>query len=713
MSTREVRSVCRYCAGACGVIATLDDSDRMVALRGDREHPLTAGFVCSKGLQSVEAMNGEQRIVRPLKRMPDGSFVEIALETALDEIAAKLRHILDEDGPDAIGLFKGTQTWKNPTAHQMMTAWLQSLGSSRMFSTLTIDQSAKQVTMGRMGYWDAGRPKLEQCDVMMIIGGNPQVSLAIVNFLHDPVKRIKKARERGTRFIAIDPRRSELAQQSALHLQPKPGEDASIIAGLIRIILSEGWHDQAFCDRYVEGLGRLREMVEPFTPEYVARRADIAAEDLRAVASLFARESRTGIAVSGTGLSMGPHSNVADHLAECLNAICGRYLREGNRILNPGVQNKRREYRAQVVPPNRTWETGPKTSGGHGQIFGELMSGVLADEMLLQGPGRLRALIVNGGNPAVALPDQKRAVAGMQALDLLVAVEPYMTATAQLCHYILPPKLQFERTDTAVTPHYEQMFDVPFVQYVPAIVAPPAGADVADDWYVYWALAKRLGYALTLSGVELDMQRAPTTEDLLAILLKDSQIPFNDIKGLTTGAVIDTGEEFVKPALPGADARLMVMPDDVAGELQQVIDEYAGDGAGDYPFRLVVRRLRGVMNSLGIGMSGSKRLHPVNNLFIHPEDLAALGLGNGDAVRVETETGSLQGLAQADDTLRRGVVAMSHCWGGLPTDADSLYRQVGVSTNLLVRTDRNVEAVNAMPQLTSLPVRLAAGVLPG
>src|SRR5690606_23058889 len=116
-----------------------------------------------------------------------------------------------------------------------------------------------------------------------------------VNFLHDPVKRIKRARERGTRFIAIDPRRSELAQQSVLHLQPKPGEDAAIMAGLVRIILSEGWHDQAFCDRYVEGLEQLREAVEPFTPEYVARRAQIDADDLRAVARIFARESRTGI----------------------------------------------------------------------------------------------------------------------------------------------------------------------------------------------------------------------------------------------------------------------------------------------------------------------------------------------------------------------------------------------------------------------------------
>src|SRR5690606_27201642 len=108
-----------------------------------------------------------------------------------------------------------------------------------------------------------------------------------------------------------------------------------------------------------------------------------------------------------------------------------------------------------------------------------------------------------------------------------------------------------------------------------------------------------------------------------------------------------------------------------AEELDAVLKRPAA--SEEFPFLFAVRRLRGVMNSLGIGMSGSRRLHPVNHLFIHPEDLAALGLADGDPVRIESASGSLQGLAQADATLRRGVVSMSHCWGGLPGEEDAYF----------------------------------------
>jgi anaerobic selenocysteine-containing dehydrogenase len=122
---------------------------------------------------------------------------------------------------------------------------------------------------------------------------------------------------------------------------------------------------------------------------------------------------------------------------------------------------------------------------------------------------------------------------------------------------------------------------------------------------------------------------------------------------------------------------------------------------------MTVRRLRGVMNSTGIGMSDSKRTHPFNGAFIHPLDLAEQGLVEGDIVAIESEVGRIDAIAQTDAALRRGVIAISHCWGGLP-DENLRYEDVGVSTNLLVRTDRRVEKINAMPQMTAIPVRITA-----
>ena len=703
----ETRSVCRLCAATCGVIVRYDDAGRIDTVRGDRDHPLSHGYMCPRGLASPEAHNSPQRILRPLKRQPDGSFAEIPLEQALDEIAAKLRAILDETGPDTVALFKGTQSYKSVAGNAMLNAWLPTLGSTRLFTTVTIDQSAKQVTMRRMGYWNAGRRSLDALDCLLVFGSNPLLSMTFQNLFADPTKRLKAATKRGMRLIVVDPRVTETAGHADLHVQPVPGQDPALVAGILHVILREGWHDRDFCGRFVDGVEGLRAAVAPFTPAQAARRAGVTAAEIEAIARLFALESRTGIAAAGTGPSMSPHSNLADHLIECLNVVCGRVPREGERVPNPGVQSPRRAFHAEVMPAFREWETSPTTGTGHGTIFGELMSGVLADELLRTDAGRIRALFVHGGNPAAALPDQVRAVEALRAVDLLVAVEPFMTITAELCDYILPPVMQYERTDTAIVPHYEPLMELPFAQYAPAVAPHPAGSALVEDWYPYWALARRLGLPVTYAGVPLDMTAEPDTEGLLRIVLRHAQVPFDTLRRHPAGHVFDVAPAVVEPAREGATARFQLLPDDVAADLMAVADA-ASERDGAFPLLLSVRRLRGMVNSLGLQLDGiRKRHHPYNALYMHPDDLAALSIAPDARVRVEAETGALDAIVEADATMRPGVVSMSHCWGGLP-GADVPFTAQGASTNLLTRTDRHVEAVNAMPRMSAIPVRVTA-----
>jgi anaerobic selenocysteine-containing dehydrogenase len=436
----------------------------------------------------------------------------------------------------------------------------------------------------------------------------------------------------------------------------------------------------------------------------VAKRAGVTPEQIEQVARLFALDNKRGIATAGTGPSMSPRSNLADHLVECLNVICGRMYREGEPIANPGVQNKRRAFRAEVVPAYREWEHGPKTGSGHGTLFGELMSGVLADEILRPDEGRIRALLVNGGNPAVALPDQVKAVRALQSLELMVAVEPFMTATARLCDYVLPPKLQFERCDTAVTPKYEAMIDIPFAQYVPAICTPPPDSDVADDWYFYWGIAKRLGCSISFAGTQLDMSTAPKTDELLALALRHAQVPFETIREYTGGNLFAVEPAFVEPARPGITTRFDVMPDDVHAELEAARAE--SDAAPEEKtYLLSVRRLRGTMNSLGLRLPEIRRRHPYNAAYIHPDDLAEMDLEDCTEIVISADCGEVFAIAAADASMRRGVISMSHCWGWLP-DEDVPYTEMGASTNRLVRTDKFIEAINAMPRMSSIPIRI-------
>jgi anaerobic selenocysteine-containing dehydrogenase len=701
---REAKSFCRTCIAQCGLVLSVGDDDRIVSARADHDHPISDGYACFKGLQVADNHYGADRLLHSLKRMPDGRFVEIPVEQALDEIAERLGAVRDAHGLEAVGLFRGTAAFHNSTAFGIHGPFLKAIGSRSLFTTLSIDQSAKGIAYCRIGRWHAGRHHFDQCDVSLMFGCNPLISHSAGSFLvSDPVKRIKKAVARGMKFIVVDPRRSETAQHAAIHLQPHPGEDVSIAAGFLRLILSEGWHDQDFCARYVSGLDALRAAVEPFTPGMVAARAGIDAGMLREAAELFAVRSKRGGVVTGTGNNMGPRSNLAEHLVQCIEVVCGRFKRAGDVVPNEDPLAPQRDWYAEVTPPSAPWDAAPPSRiRGVGDLFGEKLTATLAEEITTPGSGQIRALIVNGANIANSVPDKKAMEAALRSLDLLVAIVPHMTPTAQLADYVIAPRLQFERADLPITLGFGLHADA-WVQYTPAVAPPPAGSEVVDDWYVFWGLAKRLGLQLIYAGQPLDMENPPTTDALLEYGMRGTAMTLAELKARPDQlAVSPAGVSYVKPARPGAAARMRLDPEGVLDELAEVAAEAAGPQAG-YPFRLIVRRMRDLNGSIGMGAASIRRRNPFNPLRLNPQDMARRGLAEGMAVDVVSPDGRLRAVVAADDTLRAGVVSMSHNWGGLGDDPAD-YAANGASTNLLVRADVNYEGVNAMPRMTAIPV---------
>lgn len=679
----------------------------MVKVAGDRDNPLSGGFTCPKGRHGADFHNDERRLRTAQRRRPDGGFDAVDVDDAIDEIAGRLRSIIAEHGVEAVGVFQGTQSAFAAITRPFLQAWTRALGTHKLFSTMTIDQSAKWIVPLRMGEYLGGRQRFDDSDVWMLSGTNPLVSLnagyldgALV---HDPAARLRSAQNRGLKLIVIDPRRTETAARADLHIQPAPGHDALVFAGLLNVLFGEDLYDAEFCAAFVEDLDELRALVATATPDNVELRAGIPAEELRAAARIFGQAER-GMLSTGTGVCMGPNSNVAEHLATCINVVCGRYLRAGEPTGMPSMLQTIGIARAEVAPPHRTWEHGFRSRiGDVGLLHDELPCGIFAEEVLEPGSDRVRALIVVGANPAAAIPDRKLTGRALDSLDLLVTVDPRISETGTRAHYIIAPTLWFERADhTAVL---ESLFPVPYAQYTPAVVEP--GPGVIEDWQFLYRLARALGLTLDFAGRTLDMVHEPTSDELLDMLAAAGRIPLDVVQQHEHGMKAPRSGATVAPGRTEATAKLQLVPDDVSDEYAAALQRSAlAAPTKDYPLVLVVRRMREVMNSYGRDITGLPN-HTYNPAHINPDDMAALGLSDLQIITVRSPHGAIQAVAHGDAKVRSGVLSMTHCWGG-PAEADSDPTDGGSNVNHLLTTSTDFEAINRMPTMSAVRVSVSA-----
>jgi anaerobic selenocysteine-containing dehydrogenase len=707
--TRTVVSYCRICPATCGLeleIAGTAGEARVTSVSGDEANPLSNGFTCTKGRHIADLVHAPQRIRGTRKRTADGRHEMISPAQAIDEIAARLQDIIAEHGPGAVGLFTGTQAAMSSLTLPFAQAFWRTVGSPKKFSTMTVDQSAKWVTEGRLGQWAAGGQRLAEADVWMFFGTNPLVSMQGGYFtgfpIHDGMRRLQRELRRGLRLVVVDPRRTELATRAEIHLQIVPGTDAALAAGLLRQLLEDGFADHAFAERWTNGLDGLRRAVAPFTPEAVSVVCGVPADDVVAAARLFGAAT-SGQATTGTGPDMGPHANLAEHLVQSLNVVCGRYPQPGDALAGVAVLGSAKPLPAQVIPPGRSWERDRSPITGYGPLYGEYPSPTLPEEILGDHPERLRALLVAGANPAIAVPDSARMRAALAELELLVTIDPYPSATAELADYVVGPVLHLERADT--TRSYEGLMDRPFAQYTPAVLDPPE--HTVDDWQFFLRLAGAMGATISVGGRQYAPgDPEPSTDEVLASFAGRAQVPLDEVRRHPHGAVFDgTAPPRAAPPVEGAGGRFDVTPNDVLGELAAL-----GTALHEPPdgrLLLTVRRLKQVLNSTGTQIPSLVRGRP-NPLFAHPEDLARLGLAADDVVEVRSDHGMVQATVTLDETLRTGTVNLSHGWGGPSPDGPPS----GPNVNALLSSTSGLQAISAMPHMTAVPVTLTRVAVP-
>jgi anaerobic selenocysteine-containing dehydrogenase len=263
-----------------------------------------------------------------------------------------------------------------------------------------------------------------------------------------------------------------------------------------------------------------------------------------------------------------------------------------------------------------------------------------------------------------------------------------------------------------------------YAQYTPAVVEPPPGSDVIEEWEFFYGLACRLGIQLELSDfvssrvepVRIDMAHKPTTDELIEVLAAGSRVPLDEVKRQPHGASFPTPESVVQPAEPGTRARLQVANPVMLAQLRDLYGPglealAAADVAAEpFPLRLVTRRVQDTYNSTGVEPPvGRKR--PYNPAYMHPADAKRLGLSHGDAAVVRSARASIPAVVSVDSSLRPGVVAMTHGYGGAP-DRDDEYESIGASTSRLLDTTDVADPYVGMPRISNIPVTVIRRATP-
>lgn len=422
------KTSCVLCGNRCGLEVRVENN-KIVKARGDKDNPISEGYICRKGMNIAFHQHNKDRVLFPLKKVGD-RFERISWDQAISEISEKLKGILDQYGPRALASLVGGGEFAF-LSMGFPVSLVRRLGSMWNYS------AANQEFSGR--YWAHGltmgsqniqmESDFEKCDMLMLVGKNPMMSH------HFPQARrrlTKMSKDPDRLLVVVDPRVTETARLADIHLTIRPGTDALLIKSMISIILDEGIHNKEYIAKHTDGFNEILPWFSGFDVKAALKVCELDYDlVVRVCRELAARRSSVD---DDLGILMNRHSALVSYLLVVLQAICGRIGVPGGSYLGGG--------RPGSNPRDpRVWRT---LLTDIPAINGMFPPNVLQEEIMNDDPERLRAVLCYATNPLRSYADTTAYEEAFQKLDLLVVADIAMSETAVLAHYVLPCKTAFE-----------------------------------------------------------------------------------------------------------------------------------------------------------------------------------------------------------------------------------------------------------------------------
>lgn len=695
MAVQKTITHCTICEMICGLVVTSED-DRVVSVLPDKKNPYTWRDYCIKGAHSGDVRDHTHRIRQPMRRVGD-HYEPATYDEAIADISTRLKAIRDVHGVNAIASYSGNPAGSTFSIQNYMNALIDAIGSTTRFSVGSVDQNAVLVAAKAM-FGSEGTmllPDLDDCDYYLLFGSNPAISrMCWMGKTPNGWKRML-ARMPQAKLTIVDPRRTESADKASRHVAILPEQDWAFMLGMLKVIFSEGL-DRLGRHDLVANVDVLKDLALSVDLGDMSARCRVSVNEIEEVAREFAT-ARTAVAIARTGPAQGRNGTLAEWLSLVLNLVTDRIDTPGGRFLpNWPISLSRLGRPSAKLPVVKSRVRGlPQVGGGFSLAE-------LPDEITTPGKGQVRALFIASGNPVSAGPDGAAIDAALAELDLLVSIDMFQRESHRHAHWLIPGTHMLEREEIHVKMH--SMNDRPFIQTSRRAVPVPEG--IIPEWEFLLRLADAM-------DVKLFGGHVATPDELAESFLKSTGVvTVEQIRAAEHG--LEFGERTLGHLwreFEEIGEKLDACPAAFAEMLRQRLAEplVRGD-AQAYPFQLISRRRKGMMNAwLSDTVAMLSEADSTNVVEIHSTDAANCGLTDGQPVTIRSENGALDLVLRVTDRCRRGVALFEHGWGGRVSDPASgtVTWSEGKMRNLLIGADE-LDPLTGVPRLNGMPVAIEA-----
>jgi anaerobic selenocysteine-containing dehydrogenase len=671
---------CNLCEAICGIEITAGPGQQL-DIRGDKDDPFSRGYICPKAAALQDFHFDKDRLRHPVRRTA-GGWQRITWDDAFAEVARNLKRIRTQHGNDSLATYLGNPSVHNYGVLLYAPGFIRSLKTRNRFSATSVDQLAHHLA----SYLMFGHqlllpvPDLERTRFFLILGANPAVSNGSMMTAPGMTRRLQEIRQRGGKVVLIDPRFNETARFADQHLFIRPGTDVLLLLALLHVVFGEGLTRLESLAGFTKGLQAIADLVAPFPPEKIASITGIESDQIRVLAREFA--SADGAVCYGRiGVSTQEFGGVCQWLINVLNVVTGNLDSAGGAMFTrpafdpinapKALASKgsfaRRHTRVRKLP----------------EFAGEFPVAALAEEILTEGPGQIKALVTVAGNPVLSTPNGRELDRALDRLEFMVAIDCYINETTKHAHIILPPTSPLERG------HYDIAFHVLAVRnttkFSPALFPPDAQAK--HDWEILLELQTRMSDEGLGGRVKNQLMKrflGPERMTDLGLRFGPYGARFNPFSsGLTLAKVkkaphgIDLGP--LSPCLPErlctVDKQIDLAPEALVKDVErvkvQLLDQAAYESNGH--LRLIGRRQLRSNNSWLHNTQRLLRGKPQCTILMNPSDATHRNLIAGQNVRVKSRVGAVEVPIEITDEMMPGVVSIPHGWGH---DRDGIQLQV-------------------------------------